>query len=87
MKTVFLTFGYKIDDNVLIQFDNQNVSKGQYHKSELKIQIVHCKFKTSLLQKEIKPKIDILSNVVYLTSQGQKYFNFILKIIDTEKIR
>ena len=32
MKTVFLTLGYKIDDNVLLQFDNQNVSRGKYHK-------------------------------------------------------
>ena len=81
-----LTFGYKIGDNVQLQFDNQNVSKGKYHKGVLKIQIVHCKFKISLLQKEIKLKINKLSNVIDLTSQGQKYFNFIVKITDTEKI-
>ena len=81
-----LTFGYKIGDNVQLQFDNQNVSKGKYHKGVLKIQIVHCKFEMSLLQKEIKPKIDMLSNVVDLSSQGKKYFNFIVKVIDTEKI-
>ena len=28
----------------------------------------------------------MLSNVIDLSSQGQKYFNFIVKLIDTEKI-
>ena len=81
-----LTFGYKIGDNVQLQFDNQNVSKGKYHKGVLRTQIVHCKFETSLLNKEIGVKIDMLSNVADLSSKGQKYFNFIVKVIDTEKI-
>ena len=81
-----LSFEYKIGDNVQLQFDNQNVSKGKFHKGILKFQIVLCKFQLSLLQKKIKPKIDMLSNVENLISQGQKHFNFIVKIIDTEKI-
>ena len=80
-----LTFEYKIGDNVQLRFDNQNVSTGKYLKGVLKIQIVLCKFEISLLKKDIKPKIDKLSNVENLTLQGQKYFNFIVKIVGTEK--